>query len=120
MKAIPMFCFNWLCDQAEHNQEASVKNKIPVVPHLLSLMESIAKLSLGSSLAELTLFSVSPADGLHNIAYGLHNIADGLHNIPTRARSDWAVFQHSSVNVDQVRKLELEVSLNFFENGRRP
>ena len=45
----------------------------------------IAKLSLFSSsnLAELALFSVSPADayGLHNIAYGLRNIVYGLHNI---------------------------------------
>ena len=43
----------------------------------------IAKLSLSSSSswAELAVFSISPADGLHNIAYGLHNIADGLHNI---------------------------------------
>ena len=42
-----------------------------------------AKLSLSSSSswAELALFSVSPADGLHNIAYGLHNIAYGLHSI---------------------------------------
>ena len=42
-----------------------------------------AKLSLTSrsSWAELDLFSFSPAEGLHNIAYGLHNIADGLHNI---------------------------------------
>ena len=45
-----------------------------------------AKLSLrsSSSWAELALFSVSPADGLHNIAYGLHNIAYRLHNI-----ADW-------------------------------
>ena len=34
-----------------------------------------------SSWAELALFSLSPAYGLHNIAYGLHNIAYGLHNI---------------------------------------
>ena len=43
----------------------------------------IAKLSLSSSSswAELVLFSVSPVEGQHNIAYGLNNIADGLHNI---------------------------------------
>ena len=42
-----------------------------------------AKLSISSSSswAELALFSVSPADGLHNNADKLHNNADGLHNI---------------------------------------
>jgi hypothetical protein len=34
-----------------------------------------------SSWAELALFSLSPAYGLHNIAFGLHNIAYGLYNI---------------------------------------
>jgi hypothetical protein len=38
-------------------------------------------LSSSSSWAELTLFSVSPADGLHKISYELHNIGTGLHNI---------------------------------------
>jgi methyl-accepting chemotaxis protein len=40
-----------------------------------------SKLSLSSSRAKLALFSVSPADRLHNIVYRLHNIADELHNI---------------------------------------
>jgi hypothetical protein len=31
--------------------------------------------------SELSLFSLSPAHGLHNIAYGLYNIANGLYNI---------------------------------------
>ena len=50
---------------------------------VLCLNLVFAKLSprSSSSWAELALFSVTPADGLHNIAYGLHNIADRLHNI---------------------------------------
>ena len=54
---------------------------------ILLLLRSSAH-SSNSSWTELALFSVSPAEGLHNIAYGLHkiayglyNIADGLHNI---------------------------------------
>ena len=34
-----------------------------------------------SSAQAPALFSVLPADGLHNIANVLHNIADGQHNI---------------------------------------
>ena len=33
------------------------------------------------SWAELALFSLSPAYGVHNIAYRLHNISNGLHTI---------------------------------------
>jgi hypothetical protein len=69
-----------------------------IYKHLKPFLFAKLRPSSYSSWAELALFSVSPADGLHNIAYGLdnianwlddiadglHNIADGLHNIPKK------------------------------------
>ena len=62
----------------------------------------VAKLSLcsSSSCAEFALLSVSPADGLHNIADGLHNIQEKQCEAQSRPSSySWAnlEFNHKSV-----------------------
>ena len=68
------------------------------------------KLSLSSisSWAELALFSVSPADGPHNIAYGLHNIADGLHKIGDGLHNigDW--LHNIADGLHNIRLLDLD------------
>jgi hypothetical protein len=52
-----------------------------MIEFLLLLMLPSSAHSSNSSWAELALFSISPAEGLHDIGYGLHNITDGLHSI---------------------------------------
>ena len=65
-----------------------------------------------SSWAELALFSLSPAYGLHNIAYGLHNIAYGLHNIAYGLHNIGKVSERVS-KLSSSWQLQLQLNLNI-------
>ena len=99
----------------------SATNWIPVLWwEVLRFVFCQAQPNPSSSWAELALFSLSPAYGLHNIAYGLHNIAYGLHNFASPGKVREACYNWLSQTQLELSSVQLSPSLfpPFLRNAR--